>query len=122
MTILNNATDPYYLINFGDNSPIEFPTLINQSYAIINHTYAIAGNYEINITVFNKVSKVVKLIPVKINKDFHRFQCIPIWYKYPSADTNAYVVPVLNGLYQIRKEYDLFFKCSWRPLGKKSFI
>jgi PKD repeat protein len=65
--LLPKATNPYYIIDFGDGNPVETPTYIDSLPATITHTYTSPGLYIVNTTVFNKISSVSKLILVQLD-------------------------------------------------------
>ncbi len=63
---INEGTNPKILVDFNDSSPLIFA---NQSFLInntlsFNHIFPGSGYYDVNITVFNLVSTVSKIIRV----------------------------------------------------------
>jgi hypothetical protein len=63
---VTDGTNPSYLIDFNDGSPIDFPksASLNTPY-VFNHTFPDNGYYKVNITVFNLVSIKSAIIPVR---------------------------------------------------------
>lgn len=52
------ATEPYYIIDYGDGSSIENANIFNQSSGMnLTHVYPSSGIYVANITIFNQVSQ-----------------------------------------------------------------
>ena len=60
------GTNPYILINYNDSSLVAHPAagVLDQNYTII-HTFPNSGYYDVNITVFNFVSVVSKIVRVR---------------------------------------------------------
>ena len=67
MTI-TNGTNPTILIDFNDGTSVIFlpNSLLNYLYSF-NHTFTQDGSYGVNITVFNHVSTVSKVLRVGYN-------------------------------------------------------
>lgn len=62
-----NPTNVFYLIDFGDGSPVNLPTYMSTSPAQISYTYANSGIFNVNITAFNKVSSFTQILTVRID-------------------------------------------------------
>lgn len=62
-TIQQSDPSAKYLIDYGDNSNIDFPRLLNQSVAL-THTYPSSGIFMANVTVFNSVSSNIIILTV----------------------------------------------------------
>lgn len=60
----SNPTNVFYVIDFGDGSPIKMPTYMSSSSAQTSYTYAGSGIYSVNVTAFNKVSVFTQILSV----------------------------------------------------------
>ena len=62
---ITDGTNPNILIDYNDSSQLDeiSNALINSKY-IFNHIFPNSGYYDVNITVFNLVSSVSKIIRV----------------------------------------------------------
>jgi hypothetical protein len=60
-----NGTNPSILIDYNDNSPVSSPVkgILHSSYSF-NHSFPGSGYFDVNITVFNLVSSVSKIVRV----------------------------------------------------------
>jgi hypothetical protein len=65
---IQNGTSPYILIDYNDTTPVAKPVfcLLNTVYSF-NHTFSNSGYFDVNITVFNLVSTVSKIVRVSQN-------------------------------------------------------
>ena len=72
------GTNPYFLIDYNDSSPVAKPNagVLDQNYTFI-HTFPNSGYYDVNITVFNLVSLVSKIVRVSIMSLLQRFWFSP---------------------------------------------
>jgi len=59
-----NPTNVYYVINFGDGSPVNLPVYYSSNPTQVSYTYQSCGIYSVNVTVFNKVSSFSQILPV----------------------------------------------------------
>lgn len=59
-----------FLIDYGDNSLVDFPRPVNSQTQLV-HKYPHAGIFKVNVTVFNSVSSVSNSIQViyPVNKN-----------------------------------------------------
>jgi hypothetical protein len=58
-------TNPYYTVDFGDNSPVYKGIYINSFPTFtITHAFKRSGIYSVNITLFNKVSNKSQIFNV----------------------------------------------------------
>ncbi len=69
--LLNSPTNPYYIIDYNDSSKIDLPAPVingdsNRTSLELNHTFIDFGIFNVNVTVFNNVSSITKLIKVSI--------------------------------------------------------
>jgi hypothetical protein len=62
---IQNGTNPYILIDYNDTTLVAKPVfgLLNTVYSFI-HTFSNSGYYDVNITIFNLVSIVSKIVRV----------------------------------------------------------
>ena len=112
---MDEPTLPYIIIDFGDSSPIQNPTLLSQGKNQLDHLFDYSGIYKVNITVFNKVSSFNKQITVKILNRILDFKCLLKWRLFDIDDIEEYqysVNPQTNK-YTVSSSYDLRFHCSW---------
>ncbi len=65
---IQNGTSPYILIDYNDTTPVTKPVygLLNTVYSF-DHKFSNSGYYDVNITVFNLVSIVSKIVRVSQN-------------------------------------------------------
>lgn len=68
-----DGTDASILVDYNDSSAINHPIagLINETYEF-NHVFQNSGYFYVNITVFNLVSSVSKIIRVSIKLNFKK--------------------------------------------------
>ena len=66
----STATNVYYLIDFGDKSPIYLPAFASSQTTQVSYAYARSGLFTVNITMFNKVSAFSQSVQVKNFKKF----------------------------------------------------
>lgn len=59
-----NPTNAYYIIDYGDGTPQNLPMSLNKSAFQFNYTYSSSGIFNVNVTVFNKISKWSRLTQV----------------------------------------------------------
>ena len=60
----NSPSEPFYTINFDDNTPINKPRLISGLSDEIAHTFESSGEFNVTIIVFNKVSTTTVFLTV----------------------------------------------------------
>ena len=68
ITLLSlQATNPYYIIDYGDGSPVAKAVLLSAKSPklMISYTYALSGIYTASVTVFNFVSSITLTSKVK---------------------------------------------------------
>jgi hypothetical protein len=54
-----SSTDPYYIIDFGDGTPIDFPKQLNLfGGSLESHIYQYSGVFNVNITVYNEINSI----------------------------------------------------------------
>ncbi|RNA09696.1 hypothetical protein BpHYR1_050213 [Brachionus plicatilis] len=116
----SNVTDPFFLVNFDDDSEINFEQEIINGSSSFNHFFKLSGIYKVNVTLFNKVSSHSKIIQIEILEDFSNFDCIPTWRLFPFSFSDDYNITKIGEFYLARKEYDIRFKCRWS--NKNQFI
>lgn len=61
-----NPTEPFYVIDYGDNSPIQLPALMSSSSLSLSHTYATSGIYVVSIQLYNKLTNLTQYHTVKL--------------------------------------------------------
>lgn len=65
-----SPTNVFYIIDFGDGSPISLPTYMPTTSAQVSYTYGGSGIYSVNITAFNRISSFTRILNVKIPNFF----------------------------------------------------
>ncbi|CAF1080145.1 unnamed protein product, partial [Brachionus calyciflorus] len=116
----SNVTEPFYLVDYGDGSLINFAEKIFNFSANFTYAYLTSGYYKVNITVFNKVSSISKYLIVRLVEDFVDFECFPTWRLFPFDFADDFNLTKIGNAYLAKKEYDIRIKCYW--LNKDSPI
>jgi hypothetical protein len=138
------GTNPYFVIDFNDSSPIGFPSniSINKLYNF-SHIYPQSGYYNVNITVFNLVSTVSKIVrvinmillflftiylilsllnnfKVGLMSPYSDFDCKLKYRLHDNNDAFDYdqIYDSTFQVYKVRREFNLRFFCSWSNLGE----
>lgn len=58
-------TNTFYLIDFNDGSPVSLPTYMPTTSSQVSYTYAGSGIYNVNVTTFNKISSMSRIVTVR---------------------------------------------------------
>ncbi|CAF0863211.1 unnamed protein product [Brachionus calyciflorus] len=111
----NNDPSANYIIDFGDNSIIDFPKPIGLG-VTESHVYSSSGIYNVNVTVFNPVSTLSQFRIVEIFSNFIGFKCTPFWRPFESPNTVEYEYKLTGDSYIIKNDYDLRLQCTWLRL------
>ncbi|RMZ97507.1 polycystin-1-like isoform X2 [Brachionus plicatilis] len=115
-TIGINDPNAMFLIDYGDNSTIDFPRPVN-SQTQLTHQYSQSGLYRVIVTVSNSVSSITNSITVQIAADFAGLNCQLFWRPFDSDGTIEYQYTFSGDQYIVKKDFDLRFKCTWLRLA-----
>lgn len=116
-----NDASAMYLIDYGDNSVIDFPKYLGSG-VTISHTYQSSGVFKLNVSVYNPFSVVTKIQVLEIAADFAGFDCVPYWRPFEAPNTIEYEYKLLNGYYYVKDESNIRFYCTWLRLGLLIYI
>jgi hypothetical protein len=112
--LMNNPTNPFYKIDYGDGTPVVSGVYIgSQSSITLSHIYSKAGIYNAIVTVLNKVSTISQSFKVEISADYSGFKCVPWYYELATSNLIETKYNLNNNVYKIRKERDVRLYCSW---------
>ena len=78
------GTNPCFLIDYNDSSSVAKPSavVLDQNYTFI-HTFPNSGYYDVNITVFNLVSVVSKIVRVSKMSINATYSVFTVFYLNP---------------------------------------
>ena len=106
------------MIDFGDGKPPENAVYLGGPITV-SYTFEKIGSYNVNVTIFNKISSKNFFRTVKILSDFSAFTCTPKWRLIPVDGTEEKSYIATNGVFNIDRERDLRLHCSWKCNFKK---
>lgn len=120
----NTPTNPYFIVNHGDGSPIPNPATLMPGKNRIDHFYDHAGIYNVNVKVFNKVSSQEKQMTVKILNRFLDFKCLLNWrlLDLDGLQETQYLMDPDTKMYTVSSSHDLRFHCTWKSECRKRLV
>lgn len=59
-----NVTKPFFLVNFDDGTRVNFQQEIINGSITFRHLFKTSGIFNVNVTIFNLVSRLSKIIRV----------------------------------------------------------